>query len=291
MGWACTSNWAQTGFTGFLKFGADFSQGTGRGQRAPPDTESSVFPGNLGYITMRKGMRRASPDWESAPSHSGTSLLTRQVSACLGSADLISSGLVFFSPLLPTYLPQGLRKGCLLLYIISKHDNIPHLEYFIHRPFSPTLAPYPPSPSMFGYGCRSSWSAVRAQVPAGTGEQVVRLFPLLYPSIHSTAEQTDTLDVRYREGQSSRSCRGSDVTQKCWTRSKAAKMHREQEGREEVTDWPVSTAMSPEKRGTAAGTKERAGKATAAARHWGQSPLPAGRAGSWSPYQSSAYQV
>lgn len=83
-------------------------------------------------------------------------------------------------------------------------------------------------------------------VPAGAGGKVVCLFPLLYPSNHSRTEQTRTLDRRYGERQSARSCIGRGVTQKHGTRSKPAQMHRQYDGRKLQAGLCLATAMGAE---------------------------------------------
>lgn len=127
-------------------------------------------------------------------------------------------------------------------------------------PFLPHSLPTRLLRPTFGYGYHGSLSGVHIQVLAGAGGQVVCLFPLLYSSNHNKTEQIGTLDVRYRERQSARSCIESSVTQKHGTRSKPAQMHREQAGRRLQAALCPSTAMGLEKRGTAVGRKERAGK-------------------------------
>lgn len=120
-------------------------------------------------------------------------------------------------------------------------------------PFLPRSLPTRLLQPTFGYGDHGSLSGVRVQVLAGAGGQVVCLFPLLYPSNHSTTEQIVTLYVRYGERQSARSCIGRGVTQKQGTRSKPAQMHTEQEGRKVQAGSCLCTAMGLEKHGTAVG--------------------------------------
>lgn len=94
-----------------------------------------------------------------------------------------------------------MRKGC-LLYSIRKHANFPHLEYFIHRPFSPTLAPYPPSLRHIRL-----WLPLQLVVYGRHRRAGSVLVPCTLSSNRSTPEQTGALDVRYWETWSARSCK------------------------------------------------------------------------------------